>query len=334
MSERLLSDLHEFDIIRSFFPPEETDFAEAGEVYFDDTAVLEYDGIHKLLVTTDQLIEHVHFRRNWTGPEDLGYKCAAVNYSDIAAMGGRPFGLFLSVGLPSDLPVKWLESFSEGLKTACREEQVSLLGGDTTRSDGSIVICITLLGKAASKVVKTRQRTQTGDALCVTGNLGNSLGGLLLLRDGISLDEASASELLQAHRRPRGQLPEGEWLARHPEVHAMIDLSDGLMSDLSHLERGFEVELDRLPVSRSLNRLAAAIGKDARRLAAAGGEDYVLLCTIQPSAYESIASAWDKLFGHPLHRIGTATGRNEEIKFLEEGSEVEVEKPEFSHFKP
>lgn len=182
----------------------------------DDCAVLPFPReaspeITKLLVTTDMLVEHVHFLLSSTPPDALGHKALAVNVSDIAAMGGIPTTAFLSLALPQNLSVEWVDDFFQGFNKLAQYYDIVLAGGDTTRSMGPVVVNVTLVGQGEPKDLKTRAGAQSGDVICVTGTLGDSGGGLqLLLKHPCSHRTPAEHWLLAQHHRPRPHLKEGQ----------------------------------------------------------------------------------------------------------------------------
>lgn len=295
----------------------------------DDCAVIPWSDNHSLLVTTDLLVENVHFLRNRISAYELGLKSLAVNLSDVAAMGGEPVATFLSLGLPADtVTTEWSDAFFEGY----RSFGVPLLGGDTTSSREGIVINITVLGRAENSHIKRRSAAQAGDWIAVTGPLGDSAGGLQALLQSLP-PEADTSELVRRHHRPRPHLAEGLWLGGRTEVHAMMDVSDGVASDLQHILRASSlaatVSVPELPITPLLQRVAAQYGWDAARMALTGGEDYVLLLTVSDAGLEELQAAYTARFGSPLHLIGRCeNGPSGTIRYL--GSEAQF--TGFKHF--
>ncbi len=302
----------------------------------DDCAVIPTkDG--PLLVTTDLLVEEVHFLRHKIPPGDLGYKCLAVNLSDIAAMGGEPTAAFLSIALPKDIEVSWADEFFEGFHALADSTGTALLGGDTTRSATGIIVNVAVIGRAKAGQIKYRSTAQEGDLLCVTGPLGDSGGGLRLLIENADQDcDEDGKALLRAHHRPRPHLAEGRFLASQSAVHAMIDVSDGIDSDLKRIMEasgcGARVFIEWLPISPSLARTASRRKWDAHELAAAAGEDYCLLCTIAPDQFKAVAAAFAVKFEHPLHVIGEIT-KDARLVYLMSGKEVDLKRHGWDHFK-
>jgi len=331
-----VTELGEFGLIRRFSPPFTAALA-AGELGIgDDCAVLPQPDGTMLLVTTDMLVEDVHFLRRAIAPADLGWKSLAVNLSDIAAMGGTPHAAFLSLALPRDVEVEWVDAFFAGLKELADATGTELLGGDTTRSPERVVVNVAVLGRAAAGRVKLRSSARAGDVACVTGFLGDSGGGLELVVAGRGATGDDESALLRAHNRPRPHLAEGVWLAGRPEVTAMMDVSDGIDSDLRRIgERsrcGARVDLDRLPVSPQLARVGARLGWDVTRLAAAAGEDYCLLLAADPGGVAGLAGEFAAVFGRPLVAIGTFTGEPEAVRYEVGGKEANLAGHGFDHF--
>ena len=331
-----VTEIGEFGLIRRFSPPFVAALA-AGELGIgDDCAVLPQPDGSVLLATTDMLVEDVHFLRRAIVPADLGWKSLAVNLSDIAAMGGTPQAAFLSLALPRDVEVEWVDDFFAGFKELADATGTALLGGDTTRSPERVVVNVAVLGRAAADRVKLRSGARPGDAACVTGFLGDSGAGLELVLAGRQAADADEAALLRAHNRPRPHLAEGAWLAARPEVGAMMDVSDGIDSDLRRIgERsrcGARIEIERLPVSPELARTAARRGWDVTRLAAAAGEDYCLLLAADPGSVAGLAADFAAAFGRPLVTIGTFTGEPEAVRYEVGGREAKLAGHGFDHF--
>ena len=286
----------------------------------DDCAVLPIGNREALLFTTDLLTEGVHFLRAATSARELGGKSLAVNLSDVAAMGGRPVATLLSLSLPADTADAWAAEFMEGYREISERFGVALVGGDTTRSESGIVINVTAIGRAETSHIKRRSDARAGDTIFVSGELGASGAGLADLLAG-----RYDTPLAAIHRNPQPQVAEGLWLGTRPEVHAMMDLSDGLASDIRHLlERshcGAELDTERIP---------AAAGADLR-LAACGGEDYKLLFTADTAAADRLATDFENRFGAPLHPIGRIT-EGAELIWRQNGRPVELDWHGFSHF--
>lgn len=330
-----LRDIGEFGLIRRFSPAFLKNLPAGVTGIGDDCAVLPWTKNRLLLVTTDLLVEDVHFLKARIGACDLGYKSLAVNLSDIAAMGGTPRSAFLSIGIPKGTDLRWLDDFFRGFAALARKAKVRLLGGDTTGSAGPFVVNVAILGDAKKGRVKYRSGACAGDAICVTGILGDSGGGLraILEERPLGRDERS---LIRAHNRPKAHLVEGAWLAAQSGVSAMMDVSDGIDSDLKRImERsrcGAAVDLKTLPISHVLRRAALKYGWDPIELAATGGEDYCLLVTVRPDRTTKISTAFARKFGRPLVRIGTIAPLESGLTYFLNGRPAVIKRSGFDHF--
>jgi thiamine-monophosphate kinase len=280
MMEKTLADLGEFGLIgqiRRRFPA-----PEGVTGIGDDCAVLPQKSGLESLVSTDMLVEGTHFLRDGISPYDLGWKSAAVNLSDIAAMGGKPMATFLSLALPADLSETWINAFLDGYAELSGRFDVPLLGGDTTASPDRICINVTVLGESPYGRSRLRSAAVVDDLICVTGPLGDSAAGLKAILAGLERD-ADVSTLIDRHCRPVPRVAEGQELRLNLGVHAMLDISDGIGSDLQHILDASEVsaQIDRsaIPLSLALKRVCARQGWDPLALAIGGGEDYELLFT-------------------------------------------------------
>ncbi len=266
----------------------------------DDCAVLPQTGGMETLVSTDMLLEGSHFLRGDIPARLLGWKSAAVNFSDIAAMGGRPVGSFLSLGLPAGLDSDWMDAFLAGYKECSQYCGAPLLGGDTTTSQDGIAINVTVIGQCQRGRSRKRSSAVPGDLICVTGPLGDSAAGLQAILQGVRGSE-DAKALVERHYRPVPRVSEGQALAATPGVHAMMDISDGVASDLRHILKasgvGAAVRTQDVPLSAELRRVCAQQGWDATSLALTGGEDYELLFTMAPGTEPPV----------PYFVIGTIT---------------------------
>lgn len=247
----------------------------------DDCAVIP-SGEGDLLFSTDLLMEGVHFLREESSPEDVGWKAAAVNISDIAAMGGTPVATFLSIALPGNAQGEWAERFIEGYAKISGLYGVPLLGGDTTSSLRDIAVNVGILGRCPAGKGLLRSGAKAGDTIYVTGPLGDSAGGLQAILKGIERNE-DVKILIERHKRPVPRVKEGKALAESGRVNAMMDISDGIASDLRHIMKasgkGAVVGLDQLPCSPQLVSVCAEQGWNIYELATSGGEDFELLFT-------------------------------------------------------
>jgi thiamine-monophosphate kinase len=277
----------------------------------DDAAVFKADAGRLTLLTTDMLVEGVHFLRRATGGEDLGHKALAVNLSDIAAMGGTPREAFVSIAVPADCDLAYLEALYAGMRALAAEHRVNILGGDTTASRRDLVINVALTGSVAEGELMRRDGARPGDRIAVSGCLGDSRAGLHLIQRRLPGDTATGRYLLRAHRRPRPHLAEGRLLARSGAVTAAMDISDGLSSDLGHIIAqsgvGARIRAGRLPLSEALRSFCREQGADPVQYALTGGEDYVLLCTLSPDRTAALTAEYQAAFAPPLTVIGEIT---------------------------
>jgi thiamine-monophosphate kinase len=287
----------------------------------DDCAVIPQTTGKETLVSTDMLMEGTHFLIDDISPYLLGWKSAAVNISDIAAMGGRCVGSFLSFALPEGTQKEWLMEFFRGYKEISALFDCPLLGGDTTTSPDRLCINVTVLGEAGCGVSVKRSGAEVGDLICVTGPLGDSACGLAHILNGCVLDDG-AEVLIDRHYKPMPRVSEGLGLAA-AGVSAMMDISDGIASDIKHImelsQVGAVIELTKVPTDYDI------------RYATTGGEDYELLLTIEPSAFNTVAEALHEATGTTLTAIGTITEGNT-IEWLENGNPTEIEMKGFEHF--
>jgi thiamine-monophosphate kinase len=279
----------------------------------DDAAVIRDSPARDWVVTTDLLIEDVHFSLDTTSFDDLGYKAAAANLSDIAAMGGSPAYLLMALAIPKTVSQSDISRLYQGLHRACRLHRVSLIGGDTSSSRDGLFLNITLIGEVARGRAILRSGAKPGDLLYISGTLGESLAGLMLLGKagarGIrrGLAPADRDRLIGRHRRPTPRVALGQVLASQRLATAMIDISDGLSGDLAHLceESRVGALLDRsaLPLSPALRRFGALARSSAESLALRGGEDYELLFTVPPRHEEAVRRLGQRL-RMPLTKVG------------------------------
>jgi thiamine-monophosphate kinase len=303
----------------------------------DDCAVLEPTAGHRLLATTDLLLEDVHFRRRYAEPADVGWKSLAVNLSDVASMGGRPRWALVALACPPETTLDEVEAFYEGARDLAARHAVAIVGGDTTASPAGWLVNVTLLGEVVTPVLRSGART--GDVVAVTGPLGRSAAGLAVLElpsAPAGIEAAALAEAIAAHLRPIPRVAEGQWLAGAGGVTAMIDLSDGLATDLAHIAEesgaGCRVEIERLPVAAATRDVARALGADALGWTTGGGEDYELLLTCDGRALERLSEGLERATGTRLHAIGTVTGRGAGVSFVDaRGREVPAAAG-FEHF--
>jgi thiamine-monophosphate kinase len=327
----------------------------------DDAAVLKIGPATLLLATTDMLIEGVHFDLSYTDHYSLGWKSAAVNLSDIAAMGGVPRFCLTSLALPARIPVEAVMDFYRGFNALLRVHKTILVGGDTCSSKGGLVISVTALGEAKKRTIISRAGAKRGDKIFVTGTPGDSGAGLELLKAGVrgrktgvrskdfnsglrttrlsgstELAEVSPkspnSELIVRHLRPVPRVKWGRQLALSGCASSMIDVSDGLSSDLAHLceESGTGALLfsDKIPLSPALLGSADRLRKPPLHYALSGGEDYELLFTVPLARMRTL----EKLH-IPATEIGTITAGKAVFLVNAAGKKAALQPTGYDHFK-
>lgn len=307
-----LSELGEFAFIDRIAPRRLAgDPGRAVQAIGDDAAVVRTgDGLQ--LVTTDLLVEGVHFLLDRTAPRRLGRKALAVNLSDIAAMGGTPHEVYVALAAPGDTDVELLDEIYRGMEELGGEHRVSILGGDTSSSPGPLFLCLTVVGSVPEGQLLLRSAGRPGDLIAVTGTLGDSAAGLRLLLESLEVPEALAVPLVRAHLDPAPAVAAGRALASSGVVHAAIDLSDGLVSDLGHVcERsgvGALVDADRLPISDEVRELCRRLDENPLELALYGGEDYRLLVSVSRDAVDRARRDVEEI-GGSLYVVGELTER-------------------------
>jgi len=299
----------------------------------DDVAVVEM-GKKALLITTDILIEDIHFERSWIDPYRLGEKALAVNLSDIAAMGGIPKYFLISLGLPKSLPFAFVSLFYRGLKEMARRFQVDLIGGDTSLSQ-KIIINICLIGEGKKENLLFRNGAKVGDDLYVSGTLGDAALGLKILQDKGA--KRKSKGLIDKHLSPNPRIELGQALAGKQIASAMIDVSDGLLSDTRHILEesnvGARIWEDRIPLSSLYRRWGPTYSKNLYRIALSGGEDYELLFTASPKRKAAILSLARSL-NVPITRVGEILPGKEGFHLIrKEGEKIPSYRLGFDHFK-
>ena len=306
----------------------------------DDAAVIDA-GEKYLLVSTDMLVEGIHFDLSFTPLEHLGYKAVAVNVSDIAAMNGIPRQITVSLGLSNRFSVEAVDALYQGIAYACEDYGVDLVGGDTTASSSGLLISVTALGEVVQGRLARRKGAELGDILCVSGDLGGAYAGLQVLeREKVAfMEDPSMQPQLEAYDYVvQRQLKPN---ARTDIVHdlselaivptAMIDVSDGLASEILHLCQqsavGMQVYEDKLPIDALTMKTASEFQLSAVTFALNGGEDYELLFTVRQPDYE-------KLKDHPdIHTIGYVQAAEKGIHLVTQNEQlVPIQAQGWNHF--
>jgi len=290
----------------------------------DDCAVLQIPPGHQALVTTDFSLEGVHFRREWHPAEVVGHRCLIRGLSDIAAMGGIPVAAFLSLALPQNLPQTWVDQFVKGLLKAADRFKVGLAGGDTAQSPGGVLADIVVVGSVPKAKAILRSGARAGDRVYVTGALGGAAATLKLLFAGRKLRPAD----FPRHFQPTPRIDVGRFLQEKGLASAMIDLSDGLSTDLGHIceESGVGAEIHASVIP------CASIGNPAREVelefALHGGDDYELLFAAHPG--KNVPA---RIAGLPITQIGHITRDKHVVLMNQDGVATELRPKGWEHFK-
>ena len=291
----------------------------------DDCAVIRLPSGHEALATTDFTLEGIHFRREWHSPESVGHRCLTRGLSDIAAMGGEPIAAFLSLALPNDLPQKWVDGFMRGLLRVARRFGISLAGGDTAQSPDGVLADIMVLGSVPRGKAILRSGARAGEGIFVSGELGGSAATLERLR--MNPKAKLKPRDFKAHFSPEPRIELGRALRQKGLASAMIDISDGLSTDLAHIceesQVGAEIEEGSIP--------RAVIGNPAHevdlRFALHGGEDYELLFTVPRGRRIP-----NRIAGVPVTQIGKII-RGEKVFITTKGGKAHELAPQgWQHF--
>jgi thiamine-monophosphate kinase len=275
---------------------------------------------HDLLVTTDLFLEGIHFRKEWQPAASVGYKVLVRGLSDIAAMGGDPRFAFLSLGLPRNIPSRWVDDFFRGLFHLAEQSGVTLAGGDTGASRSGVVADIMVIGEVPRGKAVLRSGARPGDEIWVSGKLGGAARALALLRKGKTI--ATKRKVLEPLFYPQARIGIGRLLRERGLASAMMDLSDGLSIDLARLCKasgaGARLEESAIPRNR----------QTPISMALHGGEDFELLFTVHPANSGRVPNT---IGGVPLTRIGTIVA-SRKLRLLREGREFPLPVLGFEHF--
>lgn len=336
-SEARVHDVGEFGLIARLAARLLPSARAAGDVALgigDDAALWQPSPGMAVVITTDALIELVHFRLDWTDWASLGHKLLAVNVSDIAAMGAQPRVATVVLGLTGNERVGDLESFYDGLGGLAAAHGIVIAGGDVVRAPNDVTLSLTLLGEVAPDQAITRAGAAPGDLVVVSGTLGASAGGLALLETRRDLG-ATGPLLVAAHLRPNPRVALGRILFDHGVTSAM-DLSDGLLGDLPKMLEASQVsarvDVELIPV---LPAVRAMFPTEAERLALRGGEDFELLMTVPETSFSALAKAAQAI-GATLTPIGEilTMSREPELMLSRHGQSIDGGSGAFDHFGP
>lgn len=304
----------------------------------DDAAVLAAHDDELLLATVDSHIENVHFLPYLGTPRQLGRRALVVNLSDIAAMGGQPQFALVSLALPAETQVEWLEEFYRGLRAEADRFNVAVVGGNVTRSPAGLGADITVLGKVHRDNLLLRSGAQPGDSVLVVDRVGEAFAGLHLVFDPrLPVEPAVREKLITRYIEPEPRLPEAAVIARSRLATAMLDVSDGLAGDLGHICEqsgvGVRIWAERLPIAPEARRVAAAMNTPPWQFALEGGDDYGLCLTARPEGAEQLCATVERETGTAVSIIGEilppAEGRR---LVLPSGHDIPLSVQAWQHF--
>ena len=303
----------------------------------DDAAVFEPERGALDVVTTDSLIEDVHFRRAWTAPEAIGAKAVAVNFSDLAAMGAAPRAVLLSLALPPAWPLDEFDRLIESAIAAARSESACLIGGNLARSPGPLLVDVTAIGSVRRRRVLTRTGGRAGDELYVTGSVGGAAVGLAVLAAGLDRSglDAALSECVGRHEQPVARVRLGRAVAAQRAATAAIDLSDGLAAAVTQLAEasgtGGVIDAAAIPVDPAARAWHARTGADPVLAALTGGEDYELLFSVPPRRRRAFFAAVARAGRLACTKIGRLT--KERGAWLDRDGQQERLPEGFAHYQ-
>ena len=306
----------------------------------DDCAAYHASPDKIVLATCDMLVENIHFTLSTCSPRQLGRKAVAVNISDIAAMGGIPCQALLSLGIASSTSVEFIDQLADGMKEEAKLFEANIIGGDTVRSSLGLVINITLIGEVEPDLIVKRSTAKPGDLIMVTGELGGSAAGLILLLEEKKYSSVPlniAEEVKSAHLSPVPRIKEGRIIARERLANSMIDISDGLASDLTRICEasavGAKVYASKIPILSAAKEVGGLIKRSPLDLALYGGEDYELLFTVSPQKADNIIKSLKKELNAKVSVIGEIREEQEGIKLEDlQGKVVDLQPKGYNHF--
>jgi thiamine-monophosphate kinase len=279
----------------------------------DDAAVLKPERGTLDVVTTDALVDGVHFDQRFVPFDAIGHRALAVNLSDLAAMGAMPRAALLSLMLPPTLSVTAFDSMVEGFVTLTAVHRTMLVGGNITSTPGPLTIDVTAIGSVRPRRVLTRDGSRPGDDVYVTGRLGDAAVGLQQLRRGLAGEAlgADAEMCVERYLRPDPRVRAGVLLGRNRAASSCMDLSDGLADGVHHIAEasgvGMTIDADAIPMSSAVRRWQEANGRDPLEAAICGGDDYELIFTVRPSRRGRLRAVRGDLGKLPITRIGVVT---------------------------
>jgi thiamine-monophosphate kinase len=324
----------EFEIISSSIRPISNETILCGPG--DDCSVINYSKSQFLISTIDCLVENTHFKKNQISMEQLAYKALAVNLSDISAMGGRPLWCHLSLVLPPDFSEFNAKLFLKSFNTYLDENKISLIGGNLASSKSELSIHVHLSGLIDKDHLQLRSQFSQSQYLCVTSSLGDSAAGFHYLNNQAQLKIKKTKEidfLVNRHFTPPIQTECAVWLAGQNTVHGMMDLSDGLLSDLQHLKNIHKkIQLEDLPLSKELICYCHQQNLDPYKFAIAGGEDYCLLFGCEAGDYLRLKKEYKDKFNFDFYKIGEIKEGSTSTEWIKDKTPIQIDYESYKHF--
>ena len=300
----------------------------------DDCCVFSTSAEIATLLTTDMLVERIHFLLSAISPYQLGRKSLAVNMSDIAAMGGTPKEAVISIAIPDEMDLSFLDGFYDGMKSMAREFEVNILGGDTTSSPEFLVVNVAMVGEVLVDEILYRSGAEVGDVVFLTGRVGSSAAGLDMLLKKRKID--NGGDLINVHHDPYPHVKAGRIIASMKVANSLIDVSDGVAADLNHIctesKLGAVIEVEMIPTDKKFQQYCKRFDEDSNHLSLHVGEDYVLLGTVPPRSEARLREAL-RSQGCQFYPIGkTVSEAGLKIKDID-GSFKVIEANGWNHFK-
>lgn len=297
----------------------------------DDAAVLKSSPGKLLIFTTDTMMERVHFDLRYCSFKDIGWKSMAANLSDIAAMGGIPLAGLVSLGLPKRIKVEQVLELYSGMKILSSRFRCPIVGGDIFSSPQGLVVTISLLGEVEKSLFRTRGGARVGDLIYVTGDLGEAEAGLKILRKS----KAKKNSITKKHLTPYPRIAESRLLVKNLKITSMIDVSDGLSSDLHHIceesNKGALIYAEKIPISQRIMEVCRPLKIPPLNLALSSGEEYELLFTLSPKEDEKLKKITKGKFKISL--IGEIMNKKEGVKILDLDGKIKgLKRTGYTHF--
>lgn len=331
-----LEDIGEFGLIERISELVQTKNEDIVVSIGDDAAAVKATPGLLTVLTSDMLIENIHFKLNLISPSQLGYKAMVANISDVAAVAGIPRYGLISLGIKPYTKVEFLENLYQGILKAAGEYRCNIIGGDTTKSPSQLIISVAVTGEVEPDLLMRRNGARPGDLILVTGQLGASAAGLSLLLNP-EIEISNGQSLKEAHLMPRARVKEARIAAKFGAT-AMEDISDGLASEIHHICEqsgvGARIFSASIPIAEGVSEVAEISGQKVLQFVLSGGEDYELVITAPPGRAEEIAKRVFDETGIPISLVGEVVNRKEGVFLVDEaGKTCELEMLGYEHFR-